>query len=179
MSNKVFNRYRDLAKRANVQTGTKESIEWFRKRIRKDNVSFNSVTEGLRSDPVRPGKMMTYLYDPKHEKKLKYYDTNPLIIVLDVTNNGWYGANVHYLPPAMRAALFTELDYNKRSLATIAKALENNSVTAKCLKRYLSSQTRSKPRSIPKDEWEIAIQLPFENFKKASMEKVWRDSRRR
>lgn len=179
MTNKLFNKYRDLANRANITTGTKESINWFHKRIRKDRVSFGGVTEGLRSDPVRPGKMMTYIYDPKFEKKLKYYDTNPLIIVLDITKNGWYGANIHYLPPAMRAALFTELDYNKKPLRTIAAALENNPVTAKCLKRYLSSQTKSKPKSIPKEEWEIAIQLPYESFKKASLEKVWRDSRRR
>lgn len=178
MTNKLFNRYRDLADKANIKTGTKESIDWFRKRIRKDTVTFNNVTEGLRSDPVRPGKMMTYRYDPKHEKKLKYYDTNPLIIVLDITKNGWYGANIHYLPPKMRAALFQELEYNNKPLRTIATALENNPVTAVCLKRYLSSQTRSKPRSIPKDEWEIAIMLPFESFKKASLQSVWRNSKR-
>lgn len=178
MTNKLFNRYRKLASKANIKTGTEESINWFRKRVRKDSVTFNSVAEGLRSDPIRPGKMMMYRYEPKHEKKLKYYDTNPLIIVLDITKDGWYGANVHYLPPQMRAELFQELEYRNKSLRTIATALEGNPVTAICLKRYLSSQIRSKPRSVPKEEWEIAVMLPFESFKKASLQSVWRNSKR-
>ena len=37
MPNTLFNRYRQLAAKAEVTLGTKESLEWFRKRIRKDS----------------------------------------------------------------------------------------------------------------------------------------------
>ncbi len=55
--------------------------------------------------------------------------------------------------------------------------MENNPITRVCLKRYLVKQVKSPPVTIPKDEWEIAIQLPFESFIKAGQKKVWRDSR--
>lgn len=179
MSNRVFNRYKDLALKAEVSLGTNESLEWFRKRIRKDkSLQHDAVTSGLRRGTIRPGNMITYQYFPKHETKLKYYDQYPLIIVLESAKGGWYGANIHYLPPTMRAALLTELNYNNKSLSQIARALENNPITAVCLKRYLSKQVKSTPVLVPKDEWEIAIQLPFEKFAKATQQQVWRNSKR-
>ena len=179
MSNRVFNRYRELALKSEVSLGTKESLEWFKKRIRKDSsLQFDSVSSGLRRETLRPGKMVTYQYNPKHEKKLKYYDSNPLIIVLDITKTGWFGANLHYLPPTLRAGLLAELNYNNKTLRQIANALERNPATAVCLKRYLGNQVRSTPVTIPVNEWEIAIQLPFEKFAKATQQQVWRNSKR-
>ena len=35
MPNTLFNRYKDLAARAEITMGTEESMEWFRNRIRK------------------------------------------------------------------------------------------------------------------------------------------------
>ena len=37
MPNTLFNRYRELAAKAEVSLGTKESMDWFRDRIRKDS----------------------------------------------------------------------------------------------------------------------------------------------
>jgi len=42
------------------------------------------------------------------------------------------------------------------------------------LKRYSASNVRSKLAKVPKADFEIAISLPFENFKKASNRTVWR-----
>lgn len=179
MPNTLFNRYKELAAKAEVTLGTQESLDWFRNRIRKDSRIRNhdKVTKNLKQERPGPGKMMTYVYEPKHKDKLKYYDNYPLIIMLDKTSDGWYGANLHYLPPSLRVALLEELDYNRRSLMQIASALEKNTYTKPCLKRYLTRQLRSIPVTVPKDEWEIAIQLPFENFQKATMKEIWRQSR--
>lgn len=179
MSNTLFNRYKDLAAKAEVTLGTKESLKWFSQRIRKDSTISNhdKVTKGLKKERPAPGKLMTYMYDPKYKDKLKYYDMHPLIIVLDINSSGWYGANIHYLPPSLRAKLFEELEYNNNTLNRIATMLSKNSYTAPCLKRYLVRQVRSQPVVIPKAEWEIAIQLPFENFQKQSLKTIWRESR--
>lgn len=181
MSNTLFNRYRDLAAKAEITLGTKESMNWFAQRIRKDSKirNLDRVTKGLRANRIFPGSMVTYVYDPKYKDKLKFYDTHPLIVVLDIAKGGWYGANVHYLPPKMRAALFYEIEYNRKSMQQIASALETNEMTKVCLKRYLFKQVKSTPITIPRDEWEIAIQLPFESFQKESIKNVWRDSRRK
>lgn len=180
MPNTLFNRYKDLAAKAEITMGTKESIEWFRNRIRKDRKIRNhdTVATNFKRERPGPGKMMTYMYDPKTKETLKYYDTHPLIIMLDVNTTGWYGANLHYLPPKLRVELLEEINYRRKTLRNIATALENNPITKICLKRYLTKQVRSQPVTIPKDEWEIAIQLPFENFLKAAEATVWRDTRR-
>jgi len=178
MPNTLFNRYKELAEKAEVTRGTKESLIWFQNRIRKDSRIRNieRVTDNLKAERPGPGKMMTYVYDPKFKDKLKFYDTHPLIIMLEKTNNGWYGANLHYLPPKLRVALLQEIEYNKRPLRQISTALEKNPLTRPCLKRYLTKQIRSVPVTVPKEEWEIAIQLPFESFVKEANKTVWRIS---
>ena len=78
----------------------------------------------------------------------------------------------------MRVELLEAIEYKKIALGRIAKALENNPITKLCLKRYLAKQVMSPPVTVPKDEWEIPIQLPIENFTKASVKEVWRDTKR-
>jgi len=180
MPNTIFNRYKELAAKAEITMGTEESMEWFKNRIRKDRKirNLDSVASNFKKETPGPGKMMTYVYDPKTKDKLKYYDTHPLIIMLDVAKGGWYGANLHYLPPKLRVEILEEISFRRTSLRRIASALENNKLTKLCLKRYLVGQLRSQPVTIPKEEWEIAIQLPYENFLKAAEKTVWRDTRR-
>ena len=175
----IFNRYRELARKAEINLGTKESLDWFRKRIRKDSTinDLRTVSENLRNGRIEPGKMFTYVYDPKTKDKMQYYDNFPLVIILEVVKGGWYGANLHYLPPSMRVNLLEELSYRRNNVLRIKRMLETNPMTKPCLKRYLSNHVRSAPKVVPKDDWEIAIQLPFENFQKAQARQVWSNTR--
>ena len=179
MSNKVFKRFSDLARKAEISRGTKDSIDWFTKRIRKGKPIKNIevITDGFKPKLIEPGGMYVYAYDPKTKEKLPFYDMFPLIICLSIVRGGWYGLNVHYLPPSMRARILWEVGYGKMNLAKIAKALTLDPRTKPAMKRYLFDHCRSTPKYIPKSEWEIAIQLPFENFVNADNKKVWRDSR--
>ena len=179
MSNTVFNRYRDLARKAEITLGTRESAEWFANRIRKDKQikSIDRVTEGRKARIIEPGGMYTYTYDPKTKEKMKFYDSFPLIICLQIVRGGWYGVNFHYLPPSIRARVLWEIGYKKLPMPRVAKALSLDPRTSPAMKRYLFGQVKSTPRQIPRDEWEIAIQLPYENFQKATNKQVWRDSR--
>ena len=43
-----------------------------------------------------------YFYDPKTKQQMKYYDRFPLIMCVQMYNNG-LGLNFHYLPPMLRA----------------------------------------------------------------------------
>lgn len=174
-NNKLFIRYGNKADQSGIKRNSKESLDWYRNIIRKDRAEFEGVQEKLRSPSrLEPGTMITYEYDPKFKKTLPFYDTYPLIIVLEVTRDGWYGANVHYLPPRMRQELFESLNYRRSNAQRIARSLENNEITKHCLKRYLSNHLRSKPKLIPKTQWDIAIYLPYEGFVKASRNAVWR-----
>ena len=46
-----------------------------------------------------------------------------------------------------------------------------------CLKHYLSSQIQSQLLLIEPADWEIAIFLPTESFRKVGKETVWNESR--
>lgn len=178
----IFQRYDRRAGEANILRNTDAAIDWFRNVIRKDKpVSFDRVSNDARKLDQRvqfvPGNMFTYTYDPKYKDKLPFFDVFPLILLVEKTKTGWYGINVHYLPPVLRAELFKEIGYRKKDPRVVASVLARNPLTTPCLKQYLASHLKSRPIGIPKDEWEIAIQLPFEGFKKAENAQVWANSR--
>ena len=179
--NTIFEKYRNLALEAGYPANSKKSLDWFRQRIRKDRVikEHDSITEGARRARLDLGEMITYKYNPMLKEKLEYYDVHPLIVIMEIYNDGWLGLNVHYLPPAFRAKLFYEINYSRKRMLVIAEDLKNNPISKPAIKRYKAQQLITRPMTIPKSEWDIAIQLPFENFKKASVKKVWQDSRKK
>jgi hypothetical protein len=46
------------------------------------------------------------------------------------------------------------------------------------VKRYLENNVRSRFLYIPAEEWDIALMLPTERFKKSKKSRVWKDSKR-
>ena len=179
MSNKLFKQYKELARPALIKSGSRDEIRWLQEKLRRRKVTHEQVREGRRATRLAQGQMLTYAYDPKTKETLPYWDTQPLIILLDFTKDGWYGANLHYLPPSLRAELLYELNTKNSNLAKIKMKLENNKYTRACLKRYLTSHLVTKPVRIPKDEWAIAVSLPFEAFEGATKKTVWTDSRKK
>ena len=176
MANRLFDRLTEKARRANITpNGTKESIDWFRRVVTREGQikQHGKITEGMQTARFQPGEMMTYQYDPLLKERLDFYDEHPLIIFLERKADGWYGLNLHYLPPVVRAQIFEDLRYNEKNLGTIAQKLSRNEQTKVCLKRYKVGQLRSKPKKITKDMWEIAIALPFDKFIKENKKKVW------
>jgi len=176
----IAKKYRDLADKAQKSLGTKESINFFRDKLTRRKVNHEVLLKNYRT-AANPtvGSMLVYNYDPKHKKKLPYYDEHPCIILLDYTKDGWYGANLHYLPPKLRAELLIEVGWNKRRpLRQIAAAMERNEYTKICLKRYLRSQLNSRVKVVNREDWEIIVQLPFDAFVKESRAQIWRKARR-
>ena len=84
---------------------------------------------------------------------------------------GFYGMNLHYLPPIIRAK------------ALDALLNEGDGVPEKYIRptihRYLFSQVRSRFALVDKPEWEIATFLPLADFRKSSVSKVYSDSRKK
>ena len=132
------------------------------------------------------GKMLFYKYDPKFAKKLPYWDMYPLVFPFEKAKGGFYGLNLHYIPPRDRAVLMDELkEYatnNKYDATTRLKItydlLKGYGRAVPCVKRYLGSNVRSNTVRINSDEWEIAIFLPVERFQKEKKSVVWNDSRK-
>ena len=180
--------FRDLeieAFRAGITPRTKQSIEWFRNKARE---MFRGRTVGnrnkimqddaldLRNKPITktpvPGDMYMYFYDPKHRKTLPYYDAFPLTIMVEPTRDGFYGLNLHYLPPTLRAKLLDVILGNDN-----AKIPQK--YIAPAMKHYLFKHVKSRFALVDKPEWEIATFLPMADWNKASANSVYRDSRKK
>jgi len=170
-----------------------ESRDWYRdkaqsiksvnmKRERNSDRAFNKMVE------TDIGRMYMFQYDPKGKDTLPYYDVFPLIFVLEKYNDGFLGMNLHYLPPIFRARLMDKLYQIERNDALreskklrLSYGLLNSVSRYKyfrpTVKRYLNSQVRSRYLWIPYEEWDIALMLPTQRFRKGQASVVWRDSK--
>jgi hypothetical protein len=196
MSN-LFQKLEIEAFRAGITPRTKESREWFRKKIgelrgnRFRRVNRNELLKDenlILENRQVIGSMYMFFYDPKHKETLPYYDNFPLVIILDKAEGGFLGLNLHYLPPILRAKFLDGLlenTNNKKFDETTKfrltyeklKAVKNMRYFKPCIKHYLSSHVRSRFAKVESPEWEIATFLPTADFKKATLQKVYQESR--
>ena len=167
--------------------------DWFREKVKQAGASakMKAVTPNqlLRRQPddnILLGKMFFYKYDPKFAKKLPYWDMYPLVFPFERAPGGFYGLNLHYIPPRDRAVLMDNLNqyasnnkYDKTTRLELSyRLLKRYGRAVPCVKRYLGDRIVSQTVRIDADEWEVAIFLPVERFQKASKGEVWKDSRR-
>jgi len=133
--------------------------------------------------------MQMFFYDPKTKDTLPYYDLFPLIIVVGPAEGGFYGLNLHYLPPILRAKMLDALMETANMKATDdakfqitykkLQAVSKLRFYEPCFKHYLTKQVKSRFAEVPMPEWEIATFLPTAQFRKANSKKVYADSRKR
>jgi len=178
---------------AELQTMSRESVKWLSGRI-AELKGFRTVPMQIKSERERYtrkfllGGMYFFQYNPKMKDDLPYYDTFPLVLMLQRYPDGFLGLNLHYLPIRYRVALlrkligfgaiYTEQDEIKRIRITydILNASTRFREFRPCLKRYLTTHIKSKILAVQPNEWDIATYLPVQQFKKAKPQVVWHDS---
>jgi hypothetical protein len=170
---------------------TREAIEWYRNRAKQ--VSYANVNTLMRSesaylvDGPQPGKLVLYKYDAKLKDTLPYWDAVPLIFVVDVTEKGWYGLNLHYLEPRLRAKLMDALypymnnkKYDDSTRLKISYQILKSAASLKyfqpCFKQYLADHVKSPFMEIPATDWEISLFLPLAKWKKKTGNFVYAQS---
>ena len=189
----LFDTLQAQAFRAGVSPRTKESQQWFQRNVKKlGDVNRQAL---LRDDALsatnkpKVGDMMMYFYDPKHKQTLPYYDRFPLSIMVEPAPGGFYGLNLHYLSPGVRARFLDELmklapktmnDTTRlqRMRYNTLKGVAKYKEFKPCFKHYLMDHVESKIVRVPMTEWQIAIFLPTEQFKNVKAQSVWRYSRK-
>ena len=189
MAGRLFDKLEQEAFRAGIAARTKASMEWFRSTVSNRKVSRASL---IGDGPTRSrqvyGSMYNFQYDPKTKQTLPYYDRFPLCIPVQKAKGGFYGLNLHYLHPLIRAQFLDELyditnndKYDRSTKMRVTYSLLKSSSKMRlfkpCLKHYLSSQIQSQFLLIEPADWEIAIFLPTESFRKVGKETVWNESR--
>ena len=192
MSN-LFQKLELEAFRAGINPRTQESREWFRRRIQRltrvNRDALMREQEINRRASHSYGSMFMYFYDPKHKKKLPYYDRFPLTIPVEPAEGGFRGINLHYLPPILRAKFLDALlnvtnnkKYDESTKFRLTYELLNGARNLRyfkpCFKHYLLSQVKSRFAEVPAPEWEIATFLPTAQWEKASAGRVYSDSRK-
>ena len=180
-----------------IDITTPEATSWLRRNLR--NIGFINPasiikTSGTESSIVKfePGSIYLFGYNPKTQMELPYYDTFPMVLVLNYTDNGFIGLNFHYLHPSNRQVFFDALakylnDYEfdknlnayfKVSYATLTAA-KNLSPYKPTIKRYYYKNIVTKVTEIPPIYWKFMLFLPLERFKKEVKENVWKQSRKK
>jgi len=193
MADSLFQKLQFQAFRAGIPPRTDEARKWFRDKVKTmRSVNRNAL---LRDDALkratryRMGEMYMFFYDPKHKETLPYYDTFPLVIMVEKAPGGFYGLNLHYLPPALRAKFFDalmETMNNKRYDETtrfrtryrILKSVRKLRYFEPCFKHYLTKHVASRISKVEAPEWEIALFMPTQRFKKKTATAVYTQSRR-
>ena len=179
-----------------LPTRMKEARDWVTKNA---NAAMKSPTAIIKKAPSGQaarapndsilGSMVLFQYEATTAKNLPYWDRFPLVFPFELTGDGMYGINMHYLPPMMRAKLMDSLMTIADSPTIDAKTKLNLSYTTlqsaarnryfqPCVKRYLNSGLASRMVVIPATEWNLALFLPLERFQKASAAQVYKDSQR-
>ena len=189
----LLDKLKSAIKTSNVKAKARAAGDWFKEKAKQASASarMRAVTPAQllkrqEEGSATLGKMLFYKYDPKFAKKLPYWDMYPLVFPFEKAKGGFYGLNLHYIPPRDRAVLMDELkEYatnNKYDATTRLKItydlLKGFGRAVPCVKRYLGSHVQSNTVRINADEWEIAIFLPVERFQKQKKSVVWNDSRK-
>ena len=189
--------YLDTLKKA-IQTSdvsgkARAAGNWFRQVVNRTKGKFSGETPDTimsRSTTFSSnvlGKMYFFSYDPKWKDKLPWYDRFPLIFPIEKYNDGFLGINFHYLHPRDRAILMDELKgyaNNNKYDETTKLLLTYNMLRGfgklkrarPTIHRYLDTKVQSQFVRINADEWEVALFLPVERFKKANKKQVWKHS---
>ena len=133
------------------------------------------------------GRMSMFIYDPKTKQKLPFYDTFPLVLPFELIRGGFVGLNFHYLPYGLRFKLLEQLQQfatNKKfdqstQLRVTYNAIKKIDLVRPAIKKYLFNYVRSNFLRVDVNEMAIAVYLPVARFQKASIQKVFADSRRK
>jgi len=189
----LFDTLQARAFRAGVTPRSKQSMLWFKNNVKKlGDVNQRSLLKDPALDVTKnpkPGDMMMYFYDPKFKEELPYYDRFPLTLLIQPAKGGFHGLNLHYLAPGVRARFLDELmelapknmnDTSRlvRLRYNLLKGAAKYKEFKPCFKHYLMDHVESQIVRVPMTEWEIAIFLPTEEFKKQKAQSVWRYSRK-
>lgn len=188
----------------NAKRNIVRSNKWFARRVSRDlQISkdrvFQQFKEAFRKRTFKDvgivGRMFLFKYDAKHKETLPVWDANPLVFFFGTfVGDGVYGENgvlflqginVHYLPPALRLILFTNLlkmntdtglrEKSKLKLSwQILKSFQASEYAKHAVKTYRADHIRSQLIEINPRFWEIVLFLQIQSWQKGSNSLAWK-----
>ena len=178
-------------------TLNEEAMSWFKDIVKKTRAAAFPAATGRadimdeRNTGIQArktiGRLYLFQYKAKWKDILPYWDVWTLIFPFDFAANGFYGINLHYLPPNARIDLMLRLIKaqggsgnltEKYKLKLSYNIITNYPPAKPCIKRYLFSHVQGRGfYGIKGEDWSYAASLPLQKFKGASETTVWGDSK--
>ncbi len=204
MAENIFNQIQRLRSAAGIPARGRAAQDWFRRTIREiygdrpiagreQLVQVEDATTrsaiGIMGRPLNIGRMFMFAYQPMLREQLPFYDRFPMIFVIEFRKDGFLGLNMHYLPIRLRLMLFNRLTVlmNNASLndntrlrlsyQVIKNATKFHSALP-LIREYKAKYVRSRVLEVHPRDWEIALFLPSEKFKKRGKQTIWADTRK-
>jgi hypothetical protein len=103
---------------------------------------------------ISVGNVYFFLYSAKFPQNYKYWDQHPLVYILDIKGNQFFGANFHYITPQVRSGFARSL-INKNSIPTFPKQTLHN---------YIFSGVVSGFMKVSEKDLDSVVTLPTEKF---------------
>ena len=175
-----------------------ESLRYFQQRVRTlklTSEAFYKQSDLTKAKRYLEGRMYTFFYDAKTKKKLPYWDRFPLVIILDLREDGFTGLNLHYIPPRYRVRLLYELykyvvlddddmaeEEMRMRIKMTYKLIDGISklkMYKPCFKRYLTTQIEGRALEITPNYWDTMAMLPLAQWQKEKVRTVYSESIRK
>jgi|TARA_R110002074_G_scaffold317811_1_gene488260 hypothetical protein len=175
-----------------------DPVTWLREQaeqLRKDSPN-KILNDGMRTKRLLPGRMYMMRYNPINKQTLPYYDMFPVFFCMDVQDKYFSGLNLHYLPPLYRAELMDALypfviapqtkgvDIGTTIRTRLSPRVDYEFMKKRrpmmsfkpTWKRYNKKAVIGNFMYVPPVAWDSVMMLPIQRFRKAGINKVWRDS---
>lgn len=194
MAQSFFEKIFQRVAKEGIMPYTRKSRAWFLTSLKDLRTGDNRIKTAMlksKSNDIpkvsKPliGRMYMYVYDPKTKETLSHYDRFPLILMVGPAPGGFYGINLHYLTPRIRAVFFdrlTDLANNTKLDETtklrmsyqLLKSASRFRAFQPCFKRYLYKHIRSRVIQVLPKYWEIAVFLPCDQFVGKHRNEIWK-----
>lgn len=200
-----FSYYEELYKRSRSHTDSlrwtqnrdnyvKQSYDWFKEAIAKNGGNLRGAMKrklDIQTSTLEIGKMYFFTYQAKYAgtKKLPYWDAFPLVFPLsEFVENGvsyFFGLNLHYLQPNIRALLLDKLIQTTDGMIEkdkihasydILKSASNFDLFKPCLKKYIRGNVRGSFIHVPAEDWQYAIFLPVASWQDEKSSTIWKQT---
>lgn len=185
------------ATKGSIERHTIDSLDWFRKRISKDvNISRTALlkdtgdyrTKSGKEDTSLIGKLYYFNYEAEGvgNSELGVYDEYPMVFIFNSTKTKegkqvLWGLNLHYATPAERATLYMELlklkttkgwsEKTKLKMSwNLIKGVASHRLYKKCVHAYRVDRMKSRLVEIKPEDWEVAVFLQLQRWKRPSLE---------
>ena len=197
MAENIFNKIQTLRSAAGIPARGREAQDWFRKTVRnlfgegpmRGRDQLVRAEEATTRSPQqirgrRQGRMYMFAYNPKLRKTLPFYDMFPMVFVLEFRRDSFLAINLHYLPIKLRAALFNELtilmtaqNLTESTRLRLSYGIIKNATkfhnALPLVREYKNKYVRSRLLEVHARDWEIALFLPAEQFRKKGKQTIW------